>query len=253
MSLSSFKMIPLFLVAAVPAFTSPSYSLPNSIVSEKFDSIIVFAPVDNKTADKPIPLSFKLDGKTRPVFFAAFSPSAVQKLIAGKLTKQSPKLAKSVKFAPFSLAKFDQSVQPRLANLKNSRVLYIPDPSQESFAKSLLVDQGVAKKDASVIAETSPVVFCPQPSISVVPDSGPLKNKSFVPCSTDFQTVKSFVDKGTSESNAIKKSKVKVVALPILNFASILSNGDNNFSQIRVLPTPSSLEALEALRKRSKP
>ena len=244
------SLTPLLLVAATGA---PSLALPAEEVSSKLDTIIVFTPIKNPASGEIQPLNFKLDGASRSVYFAAFSPSAVQQVIKERITPQDPDLAKTLKFAPFSLAKFDSTVQSSLERDKNSRVIYVPDPDQVSITEKLLIQQGVKRVDALKVAEKVPVVFCPQPAIKATPGSGPLKDQSFVPCSTDYKTVQDIVDKGIATNTTLKKSNPKVVAIPIASFASMLAKGDiNEVGAIRVLPTPSTLKALEELRSKAK-
>ena len=238
------------LLAALTA--TPALALPPDQIASKLDSIIVFAPVNPKDPAEVQPLNFKLDGASRSVYFAAFSPSAVQQVIKERIAPQNPELVKTLKFAPFSLAKFDSTVQPNLKIDKKSRVIYVPDPQQVPITEKLLVQQGAKQADAVKVATAIPAIFCPQPAIKATPNSGPLKGKSFVPCSTDFQTVQAMVEKGVATSADLKKSAPKVVAIPMTSFASMLAKGDvKTVGDIRVLPTPSVIKAIEQLRSSS--
>ena len=240
---------PLLLAAATGA---SALALPLDQVSGKLDTIIVFSPIKTNYTGDIQPVKFKLDGQSRSVYFAAFSPAAVQKIIAERISPQNADLAKTIKFAPFSLAKFDSAVQPNLERNKNSRVLYIPDPEQVSITEQLLIKQGAKKVDAAKVAESVPVIFCPQPVIKATPNSGPLKGQSFVPCSTDYKTVQDMVDKGIATSAVLKESKPKVLAIPLSNFTTMLAEGDSkDVGEIRVLPSPSTLKALQQLRSAS--
>lgn len=243
------SLAPMLLAALT---TIPALALPPDQVASKLDSIIVFAPVNPKASGEIQPLTFKLDGASRSVYFAAFSPSAVQQVIKERIAPQNPELVKTLKFAPFSLAKFDATVQPNLQSDKNSRVIYVPDPEQVPITEKLLVQQGAKQADAVKVATAIPAVFCPQPAIKATPNSGPLKGQSFVPCSTDYQTVQAMVDKGAATSADLKKSNPKVVAIPMTTFASMLAKGDAKaVGDIRVLPTPTTLKAIEQLRSSS--
>lgn len=247
MPFSSLHSLTPILLAAVTG--APALALPADKVASTLDSIIVFSPITTQVSGEIQPLNYELDGESRSVYFAAFSPSAVQKIIKEKITPQNPELAKSLKFAPFSLSKFDSTVQPSLQLNKDSRVIYVPDPDQVSITEELLIRQGAKKADAAMVAKTSPAVFCPQPAIKATPGSGPLKGQSFVPCSTDYKTVQEMVDKGVSTNAALKKTKPVVVAIPMRNFAAMLAKGDTkDVGEIRVLPTPSTLKALQQLR-----
>jgi hypothetical protein len=242
------QTLPLAMLLAVSS-GSATLAIPQDQITKKFDSIIVFAPIKANVTGQPEPIKFDLEGQSRLVYFAAFSPSAVQKLIKERLAPQNPELAKSLKFAPFSLSKFDSIVQPSLQGNDNIRVIYVPDPEQVPTAQRLLIEQGSNKEDAVKVSQNMPVVFCPQPAIKATPDSGPLKGKSFVPCSTHHQTVQSMIDKGIATSPQLKKENPKLVAIPITNFASILAKGtDEGVGEIRVITSPSTLKALQRLR-----
>jgi len=250
MSFSFSSLFPVFLGALS---ASPAIAIPPNEISEKLNSVIVFAPVSPETGLAPLPLDFELEGAKRSVYFAAFSPSAVQQLIKERISKQDPNIVKGIKFAPLSLAKFDETVQTQLADNSNNRVIYVPDPDQVPITEKLLIDQGTKPSEAKQIASLSPSVFCPSPSITATPNSGPLKGESFIPCSTDYGTVKGLIDKGISDSPSLKDKGIKVLVFPISNFAGILATqSEDQVGDIRILPTPSSLKAIEALRERSK-
>jgi hypothetical protein len=247
MHFSYIHFITPLLLSAVTG--SPVLALPPDQVSSKLDTIIVFSPINPKTSDQIQPLSYKLDGESRSVYFAAFSPSAVQQVIKERITPQNPDLAKTVQFGAFSLSKFDATVQSNLQLDKNSRVIYVPDPEQVSITEKLLIEQGAKKADAAKVAEVVPAVFCPQPAIKVTPSAGTLKGQSFIPCSTDYQTVQDMVKKGMATSPALRKSKPKVIAIPLSNFASLLAKSEaKDVGEIRVLSSPASLKVIEQLR-----
>ena len=247
MPFSSIHAITTVLLAV--AANKPVLALPPDQVTNKLDTIIVFAPINPKAPAKILPLKYNLEGKSRSIFFAAFSPSAVAQIINDKITPQNADLAKSLKFAPFSLAKFDSSVQAVIQSDKNARVIYVPDQEQVPIVEKLLVQQGTEKDVAAKVAVSMPAVFCPQPAIKATPSSGPLKGQTFVPCSMDFKTVQDMIDKGVSTNSDLRKTKPKVVAIPMGNFARMLVKGDvGNVGEIRVLPSPSTINALEKAR-----
>ena len=236
--------LPFVLATAI---ATPAIAIPPSDVSNKLDTIIVFAPVD-ASADTPKPLTFKLEGKTRSVYFAAFSPAAVQQIINERLVPQKLKNAKNIKFAPFSLSKFDSLVQPQLKKKGDSRVVYVPDPIQVPFSEKLLISQGSSPKDAKTVSTRFPSVFCPSPSIKATPNKGPLKGQSFVPCSTDYTSVKKLVDKGIASNPKVKSTKPKVIAIPLPNFASVLVKSSKEaVGDLRILPNPANIKALKML------
>ena len=248
-SVKSFAL--LFASLITPA---SALALPPDQVTNKLDSIIVFAPVNTKGSSEIQPLPFKLEGSSRSVYFAAFSPSAVQQVIKERIAPQNPELAKSLKFAPFSLAKFDSLVQPAIESDKNSRVIYVPDPDQLVITEKLFIQQGSKPADVQKLTKAFPAVFCTKPAIRATPNSGPLKGQSFIPCSTDYQTVQAMVDKGLATSADLKKTNPQVIAIPLTSFAALLARGEvKDVGEIRVLPTPSSLKAVEQLRATAKP
>ena len=237
-----------FVLAAAAGL--PTAALPPDQVAQKLDSVIVFAPIESSSSTSPKALNFELNGESRKVFFAAFSPAAVQQIINERLIPQKLKNAKNLKFAPFSLSKFDSLIQSKISNKSNYRVVYVPDPVQIPFAEDLLVAQGASLDDARKLTKDMPVIFCPQPAIRATPSSGPLKNKSFIPCSTDFNLVKNLVDKGIATNSALKKKMIEVVAIPITNFASMLATSKQiDIGEIKILPNPSNVRAIENLKK----
>ena len=95
--------VSLLLVAASAAFPPASFSLPVSDVTDKLDTLIVYAPVDTSTG-KSLPrlLNFELDGKRVSIFYAAFSTSAASTIATDILGNKNPELAKSLRnFLPF--------------------------------------------------------------------------------------------------------------------------------------------------------
>ena len=139
--------------------------------------------------------------------------------------------------------------QPSLKADKDSRVIYVPDPDQVSITEKLLIKQGLKRAVAAKVANGMPAVFCPRPAIKATPNSGPLKGQTFVPCSTDYKTVQKMVEKGIASSPELKKSKPEVLAIPVSNFAAMLAQGDEKgLGEIRVLPSPSTIKAIEELR-----
>ena len=240
-------MLSLVLATAV---ASPAVALPADQVVEKLDTIIVFAPVDTSSPSSPKPLKFELNGKSRNVFFAAFSPSAVKQIINDRLIPQKLPNAKNIKFGAFSLSKFDSLIESKLDSKGNYRVIYVPDPLQMPFAEKLLIKQGNSPNDTRKLVKDMPVVFCPTPPIMATPNSGALKGETFIPCSTDYKSVKSFIDKGIETNKDLRKKSPSVVAIPLTNFASMLTKSSQaDIGNIRVLPNPSNVKALQNLQQ----
>ena len=244
----------------------PTLALPNSVVETKLDTIIVFMP-SNKGEPRSIP--YKIEGQIRNVYFAAFSSTAVEDIITD-LTKREKKgwfgflrgifpkgnqsetsttkpfEAKDLKFEPASLSKFDSLIQPKLEENSNARVLYIPDPSQRKFSKKLLKSQGIKGRKLREVLDKVPIVFCPQPSLLATIKVGPSKGETFVPCSTDYKTVKTILDNSIAANPKVKEQKPKVVAITLPQFARLLTVGNSSdVEQLRVLPTPSSLKYIK--------
>jgi hypothetical protein len=228
----------------------PSESIPQKQISTKLDSIIVYSPVDPSSGSAPSPLKSKIKGQSRSVYYAAFSPSAITQLIDDKLKPQGGNLIENLKFAPISLAKFDSIVQPILTGDSNSRVIYVPDPSQAKIARSLLIKQGINSSIASKIVDSLPTVFCPKPSFLATPNSGPLKGESFVPCSTDYSSVKALLDRGIATNPSLKAKDYSVLAIPLTQFVQYLAKTTfEPGSDIRLLPNPANIKVLQKLKK----
>jgi hypothetical protein len=237
-----------FLLAASAGL--PVIAIPPVEIAKKLDNIIVFAPVDSSSPTSPMPLKFDLEGKSRSVYIAAFSPAAIQQVISQRLVPQKLKNAKNIKFAPYSLSKFDSLIQSELTNNPNARVLYVPDPLQVPFAEKLLIKQGLIPAKAKEVSTKIPVVFCPSPAIKATPNSGPLKGQSFVPCSTDYKSVKDLVDRGIASNADLTQDNVSVAAIPISRFTAMLAkSSQTNMIDIRVLPSPVNIKTIRNLKK----
>ena len=246
--------------SSIPFNAYPTQALTVTEVNNKLDTIIVFMPSKD---GNPIPVSYNLDGEKRDVYFAAFSDTAVSNLLKelkerekkeqssgffglfSKNKNKSPVKSafENLVFSPASLTKFDNLIQPILNENSNARVRYIPDPTQRKMSKRLLASQGIKNKVINQIIDQVPIVFCPQPSILATVNEGSLAGETFVPCSTDYQTVKTLVDKSKKENKQIRKQNPKVLAITLPQFAKILSNSDGeDVKKLRVIPTPSSLK-----------
>ena len=243
-------MIPFLLAAAA---TAPAViATPQDRVVSKFNDVIIYAPIVQGSSAQPRALNFKLNGESSSVYFAAFSPSAIEQIVDERLVPQKLKDAKKIRFAPFSLSKFDALIAPSLKNDANARVLYVPDPVQVPLAEALLIKQGADKIAAAKVAKEMPMIFCPQPAIKATPGSGPLKGQTFVPCSTDYKTVKSMVDKGIKTNTSLQESSLSVVAIPLRNFSSLLMKSKaSDAGDYRILPNPVNFNFLKELRKKN--
>lgn len=232
---------------------APATAQPSSRFEAILDSIIVFSPVLATASGELRQLNLAVDGITQTVYLAAFSPDAVLQVVQGQLARQNPELARSIRFAPFSLAKFESLVRTDIQRNLEAKVVYVPDPSQVSTTQMLLASQGLSHADAAQTAKRIPAIFCPQPAFQVTPESGPLKDQSFVPCSTDFQTVQTMMDRANAQSLKLNQQQVKVIAIPVSNFVSMLAKGtDQEVGAIRVLPSPATIQVLQEMRSKTR-
>ena len=240
------------LLAAATVFPSSSYSLPVPDVTNKLDTLIVYAPVDTSTGEAlPRLLNFELDGKKVSIYFAAFSPAAAATITSDILGKKNTKLSESLKFTPFSLSKFDSLVQPLLGGDSDAKVRYIPDPGEAVVSRRLLIDQGLAKDKAESISSSVPSVFCPNPSFNITPNNGSLKGETFVPCSTNSKLIFDFVEKAKSDPS-LKGKNVSVMAIPVTAFAKLLATGaKKDVGSIRVLPSPQDVKVIQSLKDKA--
>jgi len=243
----------LFTAAAAAAATlissAPVSALTPQQLTSKLDTILVFMPAEG---GNPRPVEYELDGKKRSVYFAAFSPSAINEILQNKIGAKNPQLAKEIKFQPASLAKFDSLVQPELKRNLNARVVYVPDPEQADITRQLLSEQGLDDVQISQVLNNVPVVFCPNPSLLATAGSGPLEGQSFVPCSTDYTTLKSLMDRSIAANPDVAAKNPKVVAIILPQFIQNLGKASSDdVEKIRVLPTPASVRLLNDARSNS--
>ena len=76
---------------------------------------------------------------------------------------------------------------------------------------------------------------------------------SYIPCSTDYVTMKGLVDKAKIKKKYpwSKVEKPKVMAIPLNQFISTLrTSEEDNIKEIRVIPTPSSIKAINQVNKK---
>ena len=243
----------LFSAAAAAAATlltsAPATALTPQQLTQKLDTILVFMPAQD---GNPRAFDYELDGEKRSVYFAAFSPAAINEILKNKIGPKNPELVKELKFQPASLAKFDSLVQPELKRNLNARVVYVPDPDQAQITRELLSEQGLDSVQINQILASVPVVFCPKPSLLATAGSGPLAGQSFVPCSTDYNTLKSLMDKSIAANPDVAAQNPKVVAIILPQFIQNLSQASSeDVDKIRVLPTPSSVGLLNDARNNS--
>ena len=245
-------------IAAATTFTNPISNLefnmialsPNE-VETKLDSIILFTPSDKDGI--PLSFEFEVDGNKKNIYFAAFSPSAVNFLTTRVISQSKDKDIKYV-YTPKSLSKFNSliDIEKNKAKKEVLDVIFIPDPEQSEISKKLLLDQGYKEENINNIVQNDPMVFCPNPTITATENDS---KASYIPCSTDYVTMKSLVDKTKIKKKYpwSKVEKPKVMAIPLTQFINTLRTSvEDNVKDIRVIPTPSSLKVINQINSNKK-
>ena len=129
-------------------------------------------------------------------------------------------------------------------------VIYIPDPEQAQISKKLLLEQGYQKDNIDNFVQNNPMVFCPNPTVTATDKKTKI---SYIPCSTDYVTMKGLVDKAKIKKKYpwSKVEKPKVMAIPLNQFISTLrTSEEDNIKEIRVIPTPSSIKVINQVNKK---
>ena len=243
-------------LVAVTTLSSPLSKIELDIVAltpkeveTKLDSIILFTPTDKDGV--PMSFEFDVDGNKKKIYFAAFSPSAIN-FLTNRVISQSKDKELKYTFSPKSLAKFSSLMEIEKNKSKKDvlDVIYIPDPEQAQISKTLLLEQGYQKDNIDNIVQNNPIVFCPTPTITATEKS---TNTSYIPCSTDYITMKGLVDKAKIKKKYFwsKVEKPKVMAIPLNQFVTTLrTSEEDNIKEIRVIPTPSSLKVINQANKK---
>ena len=241
---------------AVSALTNPIQKLDLNMtaltpkeVQNKLDSIIIFTPTSKD--GNPKSFTFDIDGNKKQIYFAAFSPSAVN-FLNQKVISQSSNKESKISYSPKSLAKFNSLISIERDKSKNkvAEVIYIPDPDQREISKKLLLEQGYKEDNLDNLLQNNPIVFCPNPSINATDNRN---NTSYIPCSTDYITMKGLVDKTKIKKKFIwsKVQKPKVMAIPLSQFINTLKTSEeNNIKDLKVIPTPSSIKLINQSSKK---
>jgi len=250
-----------FLASSLVAVTTLSSPISNiefnmlalspSEVEAKLDSIILFTPSDKD--GKPLSFEFVIDGNKKNIFFAAFSPTATN-FLDNKIISQSKDKDSKYVYSPKSLSKFNSLIEIEKSKAKKGilDVIYIPDPEQAKYSKKLLLEQGFKKENLNNFVQNNPIVFCPNPTVTATEKN---TKSSYIPCSTDFVTMKNLVDKAKVKKKFpwSKVEKPKVVAIPLSQFINTLKTSEeNNIKEIKVIPTPSSIEIINKLNSSKK-
>ena len=218
-------------------------------VETKLDSIILFTPIDKDG----IPMSFEFDveGNKKKIYFAAFSPSAIN-FLNDRIISQSKDKSLKYTFSPKSLSKFSSLIEIEKNKSKKDvlDVVYIPDPEQAQISKELLLDQGYQKDNIDNFIQNNPMVFCPNPTVTATDKK---TKTSYIPCSTDYITMKGLVDKAKIQKKYFwsKVNKPKVMAIPLTQFINTLrTSEEDNIKEIRVIPTPSTIKLINQANKK---
>ena len=218
-------------------------------VETKLDSIILFTPTDKEGI--PLSFEFDVDGNKKKIYFAAFSPSAIN-FLNDKVISQSKDKELKYTFSPKSLSKFSSLIEIEKNKAKKNGVLdiiYIPDPDQSQYSKKLLLEQGYQKDNIDNIVQNNPMVFCPNPTVTATEKN---TETTYIPCSTDYLTMKGLIDKAKIKKKYpwSKVEKPKVMAIPLNQFINTLKTSEeDNIKDIRVIPSPSSIKVINQANK----
>ena len=220
-------------------------------VESKLDSIILFTPTD-KNGD-PISFEFDVDGNKKNIYFAAFSPTAIN-FLNDKVISQSKDKDSKYTYSPKSLSRFNLLMEDQKIKSKKEvlDIIYIPDPEQREISKKLLLEQGVKKDKIDNLISNQPIVFCPKPTITATVNATKI---SYTPCSTDYITMKNLVDKAKVKKKYpwSKVEKPKVIAIPLNQFVNTLRTSEEDIiKDIKVIPSPSSLKVINQATSKNK-
>ena len=245
-------------LVAISSLTTPFQVIQSNMtalkpneVETKLDTIIVFTPSDKNGVPKSY--EFDIDGKKKNIYFAAFSPSALN-FLSEKILSQSSDKELKYSYAPKSLSKFKSllKIEEEKSKAKKLDVLYIPDPDQKEISKKLLLEQGYKSEKIDNFVDNNPMVFCPNPTVNATDNNTKI---SYIPCSTDYTTMKGLIDKTKTKKKYpwSKVAKPKVMAIPLSQFINTLATSEEeNIKSIKVLPTPSSIKVINEINSKNK-
>ena len=219
-------------------------------VETKLDSIILFTPTEKDGS--PISFEFDVDGNKKKIYFAAFSPSAIN-FLTNRIISQSKDKDLKFTYSPKSLSKFSSLIEIEKNKFKKETldVIYIPDPEQAQISKKLLLEQGYQKDNIDNIVQNNPMVFCPNPTVTATEKN---TKTTYIPCSTDYITMKSLVDQAKIKKKYpwSRVEKPKVMAIPLNQFINTLKTSEeDNIKDIRVIPSPSSIKAINQVNNKN--
>jgi hypothetical protein len=244
-------------LAAVTTFTPLSniefnmLALTPKEVETKLDSIILFTPSDKEGI--PVSFEFDVDGNKKNIYFAAFSPNAIN-FLNDKVISQSKDKEIKYSYTPKSLSKFSSLIETEKNKSKKQLldIIYIPDPEQTEISKKLLLEQGYKQENIDNFVQNNPMVFCPNPTVTATEKN---TKSTYIPCSTDYITMKGLVDKAKIKKKYpwSKVEKPKVMAIPLSQFINTLrTSEEDNIKEIKVIPTPSSLKVINQINSKKK-
>ena len=95
----------------------------------------------------------------------------------------------------------------------------------DKISKKLLLAQGYQKDNIDNFVQNNPMVFCPNPTVTATDKK---TKTSYIPCSTDYVTMKVLVDKAKIKKKYpwSKVEKPKVIAIPLNQFISTLRTSE---------------------------
>tara|TARA_A100001015_G_C14995050_1_gene715801 strand:+ start:1291 stop:2049 length:759 start_codon:yes stop_codon:yes gene_type:complete len=239
------------LTNPIQFYQSNMMALTPKDVETKLDTIIVFTPADKN--GNPKSYKFDVDGIKKNIYFAAFSPSATNYLSEKILTQSSDKDLNH-SYSVKSLSKFNSllKIEEEKAKSTKTDIIYIPDPDQREISKKLLLEQGYKIEKIDNFVQNNPIIFCPNPTVNATD----IKTKiSYIPCSTDYITMKGLVDKSKIKKKYpwSKVEKPKVMAIPLSQFINTLKTSEeDNVKSIKIIPTPSSLKIINKINTKAK-
>ena len=94
------------------------------------------------------------------------------------------------------------------------------------------------------------MVFCPNPTVTATEKN---TKTTYIPCSTDY-TMKSLVDQAKIKKKYpwSRVEKPKVMAIPLNQFINTLKTSEeDNIKDIRVIPSPSSIKAINQVNNKN--
>ena len=245
-------------LAAITTITSPlsnvdfnMLALTPKEVENKLDSILLFTPSDND--GKPMSFEFDVDGNKKNIYFAAFSPTAIN-FLNDKVIIQSKDKGAKFTYSARSLSKFNSLIEVEKKKSKKEifDTIYIPDPEQSEISKKLLLEQGYKEDDIDNIVQNNPMIFCPNPTVTATENA--TKN-TYIPCSTDYITMKGLVEKAKIKKKFpwSKVVKPKVIAIPLSQFINTLKTSEeDNIKDIKVIPSPSIIKVINQINSKKK-